>query len=178
MWHGRLKRAAPCCLAASLLLLAHAPLHPITPPHPPSLRPPRPPPLQVEITAAILRDAEVGIDTYAAFNWTRNFTPKPMPTLEVRLAGGGGGAEPRPQGGSGDTHTPATSACPTRPSAAPARPAPQCIASSAVKAAIDMSAAAIALFTNCTAPCRALAKYRPSQASAAPRRAAAPAQGA
>jgi pyruvate kinase len=33
--------------------------------------------------AAILRDAEVGIDSYAKFNFIRNFTPKPMPTLET-----------------------------------------------------------------------------------------------
>lgn len=38
---------------------------------------------QVSITADILRDAEVGVDTYAQLNQLRNFTPKPMPTLEV-----------------------------------------------------------------------------------------------
>lgn len=37
----------------------------------------------VTIASAILRDAEVGIDNYQHFNFLRNFTPKPMSTLEV-----------------------------------------------------------------------------------------------
>ncbi|PNH03911.1 Pyruvate kinase, partial [Tetrabaena socialis] len=36
----------------------------------------------VSIAAAILKDAEVGIDTYAKLNYLRNYTPKPMTTLE------------------------------------------------------------------------------------------------
>jgi pyruvate kinase len=32
---------------------------------------------------AILRDAEVGIDSQANFNYLRNWTAKPMPTLEA-----------------------------------------------------------------------------------------------
>ena len=40
----------------------------------------------VTIAAAILRDAEVGIDSYKQFNYIRNFTPKPMSTLEVCAA--------------------------------------------------------------------------------------------
>eukprot|EP00198_Chlamydomonas_reinhardtii_P006402 XP_001695738.1 pyruvate kinase [Chlamydomonas reinhardtii] len=75
----------------------------------------------VSITADILRDAEVGVDTYAQLNQLRNFTPKPMPTLE-------------------------------------------CLCSSAVKAAVDMRAALIAVITDTSAPVRALAKYRPGQA--------------
>lgn len=40
--------------------------------------------LQVVANAhAILRDAEVGIDSHANFNYLRNWTPKPMPTLEA-----------------------------------------------------------------------------------------------
>ena len=35
------------------------------------------------MAAAILRDAEVGIDAYNHFNYIRNFTPKPMTTVEV-----------------------------------------------------------------------------------------------
>ncbi|KAG2454740.1 hypothetical protein HYH02_000576 [Chlamydomonas schloesseri] len=75
----------------------------------------------VSITADILRDAEVGVDIYAQLNVLRNFTPKPMPTLE-------------------------------------------CLCSSAVKAAVDMRAALIAVITDTSAPVRALAKYRPGQA--------------
>ncbi|KAG2439977.1 hypothetical protein HXX76_004095 [Chlamydomonas incerta] len=75
----------------------------------------------VSITADILRDAEVGVDIYAQLNYLRNFTPKPMPTLE-------------------------------------------CMCSSAVKAAVDMRAALIAVITDTSAPVRALAKYRPGQA--------------
>ena len=44
--------------------------------------------LQVKIAASILRDAEVGVDTYTQFNYLRNFTPKPMPSLEVGWARG------------------------------------------------------------------------------------------
>ncbi|PNG93949.1 Pyruvate kinase, partial [Tetrabaena socialis] len=41
-----------------------------------------PPCTQVSIAAAILKDAEVGVDTYAQLNYLRNYTPKPMATLE------------------------------------------------------------------------------------------------
>lgn len=41
--------------------------------------------MQAVCTAAdILKDAEVGNDYYAYYNFIRNFTPKPMATLEVR----------------------------------------------------------------------------------------------
>lgn len=43
----------------------------------------------VLIAAAILKDAQVGIDTYSHFNFIRNFTPKPMSTLEVSRPGPG-----------------------------------------------------------------------------------------
>eukprot|EP00201_Polytomella_parva_P012151 CAMPEP_0175065440 /NCGR_PEP_ID=MMETSP0052_2-20121109/15924_1 /TAXON_ID=51329 ORGANISM="Polytomella parva, Strain SAG 63-3" /NCGR_SAMPLE_ID=MMETSP0052_2 /ASSEMBLY_ACC=CAM_ASM_000194 /LENGTH=611 /DNA_ID=CAMNT_0016331971 /DNA_START=9 /DNA_END=1840 /DNA_ORIENTATION=+ len=36
----------------------------------------------VVVASAILQHAEVGIDSYARFNFVRNFTPKPMATLE------------------------------------------------------------------------------------------------
>ncbi|GFR42123.1 hypothetical protein Agub_g2966 [Astrephomene gubernaculifera] len=75
----------------------------------------------VAIAADILKDAGVGVDTYAQLNYLRNYTPKPMATLE-------------------------------------------CLCSSAVKAAVDMKAALIAVVTNTSAPVRAIAKYRPSQA--------------
>ncbi len=39
------------------------------------------------MATAILRDAEVGIDSYANYNYLRNFTPKPMATLET-VSGG------------------------------------------------------------------------------------------
>ena len=42
-----------------------------------------PPTQVVKVAAAILRDAEVGMDAYNHFNYIRNFTPKPMSTLEV-----------------------------------------------------------------------------------------------
>lgn len=38
----------------------------------------------MRVAADILKDAEVGIDPYANYNYIRNFTPKPMATLEVR----------------------------------------------------------------------------------------------
>lgn len=38
----------------------------------------------VQTAASILKDAEVGVDHYTRFNFTRNFTPKPMVNLEVR----------------------------------------------------------------------------------------------
>ena len=43
-----------------------------------------------------MRDAEVGIDFYDRYNYIRNFTPKPLPTLEVSSSSGGSGG-----GGSG-----------------------------------------------------------------------------
>eukprot|EP00195_Chlamydomonas_chlamydogama_P007138 CAMPEP_0202895824 /NCGR_PEP_ID=MMETSP1392-20130828/4951_1 /ASSEMBLY_ACC=CAM_ASM_000868 /TAXON_ID=225041 /ORGANISM="Chlamydomonas chlamydogama, Strain SAG 11-48b" /LENGTH=1605 /DNA_ID=CAMNT_0049580967 /DNA_START=110 /DNA_END=4924 /DNA_ORIENTATION=+ len=73
------------------------------------------------IASAILQDAEVGVDHYANFNFIRNFTPKPMSTLEA-------------------------------------------MASSAVKAAIDMCAALMCVVTDTSAAVRALVKYRPKQA--------------
>ncbi|GIL58673.1 hypothetical protein Vafri_13670 [Volvox africanus] len=75
----------------------------------------------VAIAADILKDAGVGVDAYAQLNYLRNYTPKPMSTLE-------------------------------------------CLCSSAVKAAIDMKAALVAVVTDTSAPIRAVAKYRPPQA--------------
>ncbi|GLC60287.1 hypothetical protein PLESTB_001594600 [Pleodorina starrii] len=75
----------------------------------------------VAIAADILKDAGVGVDAYAQLNYLRNYTPKPMSTLE-------------------------------------------CLCSSAVKAAIDMKAALVAVITDTSAPVRAIAKYRPPQA--------------
>ncbi|GIL77051.1 hypothetical protein Vretimale_3233 [Volvox reticuliferus] len=75
----------------------------------------------VAIAADILKDAGVGVDAYAQLNYLRNYTPKPMSTLE-------------------------------------------CLCSSAVKAAIDMKAALVAIVTDTSAPIRAVAKYRPPQA--------------
>ncbi|KXZ44735.1 hypothetical protein GPECTOR_63g60 [Gonium pectorale] len=63
----------------------------------------------VGIAADILKDAGVGVDTYAQLNYLRNHTPKPMSTLE-------------------------------------------CLCSSAVKAAVDMQAALIAVVTDTSAP--------------------------
>jgi hypothetical protein len=37
----------------------------------------------MDTAVAILRDAEVGIDNYANYNYIRNFTPKPMSALET-----------------------------------------------------------------------------------------------
>lgn len=42
------------------------------------------PELAAATAANILSDCEVGVDHYAGFNSIRNFTPKPMPTVEVR----------------------------------------------------------------------------------------------
>ncbi|KAG2495346.1 hypothetical protein HYH03_006615 [Edaphochlamys debaryana] len=74
----------------------------------------------VGVAADILKDAQVGVDVYMQLNFLRNYTPKPMATLE-------------------------------------------CLCSSAVKAAVDMGAALIAVITDTGAPVRAISKYRPSQ---------------
>ncbi|EFJ40446.1 pyruvate kinase [Volvox carteri f. nagariensis] len=94
----------------------------------------------VAIAADILKDAGVGVDAYAQLNYLRNYTPKPMSTLEwiAQVQHLTIGIQRN-------------------------LPVQRRLSSIPVKAAIDMQAALVAVVTDTSAAVRAVAKYRPPQ---------------